>query len=100
MFFPTNAVLAKDLCTYLFSTFEDAKKHWMTEKKQTTTSSEMLCELVAKGMSEKKASDIVIMDLKNIQHAVADYFIVCSGSSDTQIDAISDSIEDIVREQT
>jgi ribosome-associated protein len=64
------------------------------------TTSEELSRLVVKGMQEKKASDIVVLDLKNVKNAVADYFIVCSGSSDTQVDAISDSIEQEVYKQT
>jgi ribosome-associated protein len=47
-------------------------------------------------MVEKKASDVVVMDLREVKNAVADYFIICSGNSDTQIDAIADSIEDEV----
>jgi ribosome-associated protein len=62
--------------------------------------SERLSELVTQGMLEKKASDVVVMDLRKIKHAVADYFVVCSGSSDTQIDAISDSVEEFVHKAT
>ncbi len=67
----------------------------MQENKEAL-SSISLSEVVVKGMTEKKASDIVVMDLRNIHHAVADYFILCSGSSDTQIDAIADSVEEEV----
>ncbi len=56
--------------------------------------SDELSKLVVKGMQEKKAVDIVVLDLKNIKNAVADYFIICSGNSDTQVDAITDSIEE------
>ena len=52
-----------------------------------------LSELIVHGMQEKKAHDITILDLKSIKNAVADYFIICSGNSDTQVDAITDSIE-------
>jgi ribosome-associated protein len=55
--------------------------------------SDELSELVVKGMQEKKALDIVVLNLKHIKNAVADYFIICSGNSDTQVDAITDSIE-------
>lgn len=55
-----------------------------------------LSDLVVQGMSEKKAHDIVILDLRKVKNAVADYFIICSGNSDTQIDAICDSIEEFV----
>ena len=56
--------------------------------------SEILSAWVVEGMLEKKAVDVVVMDLREIKHAVADYFVICSGNSDTQIDAISDSIEE------
>ncbi|XOV91885.1 MAG: ribosome silencing factor [Bacteroidota bacterium] len=68
----------------------------MRKNKVGGTNSETLSEFVVQGMLEKKASDVVVLDLRDIKHAVADYFIICSGSSDTQIDAISDSIEDQV----
>ncbi|MBC7923572.1 MAG: ribosome silencing factor [Ferruginibacter sp.] len=57
-------------------------------------SSDQLSELVIKGMQEKKASSIVVLNLKKVRNSVADYFIICSGSSDTQIDAIADSVEE------
>jgi ribosome-associated protein len=33
------------------------------------------------------------MDLRKIKNAVADFFVICSGSSDKQLDAISDAID-------
>lgn len=47
-------------------------------------------------MEEKKASNIVVMDLRDIQNTVSDFFIICSGTSDTQLEAISTSIEEEV----
>src|SRR6185369_2531905 len=58
--------------------------------------SEKLADLVVKGMQEKKASDIVVLDLRKVKNAVADFFVICSGSSDKQLDAIADSIDDEV----
>ena len=60
------------------------------------TKKDNLQELIVQGMKEKKASDITIIDLKSIKNAVADYFIICSGNSDTQVEAITDSIENEV----
>ena len=68
----------------------------MRKNKVGERDSETLSEFVVQGMLEKKASDVVVLDLRDIKHAVADYFIICSGSSDTQIDAISNSIEEQV----
>ena len=58
--------------------------------------SDILAELVIKGMQEKKAVDIVVLNLKSLKNAVADYFIISSASSDTQLDAIASSIEEEV----
>lgn len=57
---------------------------------------EQIRDFVIRGMQEKKAQDIVVMDLRNVKNAICDYFVLCSGTSDTQIDAISTSIEEEV----
>jgi ribosome-associated protein len=62
-------------------------------KKTDPVSSENLNKYIVKGIQEKKGTNIVILNLKHIGNAIADYFILCTGTSDTQIDAISDSIE-------
>lgn len=71
----------------------------MTDIKEAQNS-KILSDAVVKGMTEKKASDVLLMDLTNIGNAVADYFVICSGNSDTQIDAIADSIEEEVYKAT
>jgi len=75
----------------------------MTEKKRKpkaglslSPESQKLSDLVVQGMAEKKGHDIVVLDLRKVKNAIADYFIICSGNSDTQIDAICDSIEEYV----
>jgi ribosome-associated protein len=57
---------------------------------------EALSKVIVKGMEEKKASDIVVMDLRKIKNSVADFFVICSGNSDNQLDAITKSIEEEV----
>lgn len=66
------------------------------QKRKGSGDPQSLSEFVVQGMLEKKAQDVVLMDLRKIPNAVADYFVICSGNSDTQIDAISDSIEEFV----
>ncbi|GGG18027.1 MULTISPECIES: ribosome silencing factor [Pontibacter] len=56
--------------------------------------SDILAELVVKGMQEKKASNIVVLNLKSLKNAVSDYFVIASASSDSQLDAIASSIEE------
>ncbi|HYG02852.1 MAG TPA: ribosome silencing factor [Chryseosolibacter sp.] len=62
-------------------------------KKKKGISSEKLSEIIVKGMQEKKAIDIVVMDLRKVKNAVADFFVICSGNSDKQLDAIADSVD-------
>jgi ribosome-associated protein len=65
-------------------------------KKIKGISSEKLSEIIVKGMQEKKAIDIVVMDLRKVKNAVADFFVICSGNSDKQLDAIADSVDEEV----
>lgn len=67
---------------------------------QTHVASEVLSQIIVKGMLEKKAQDIAVIDLRHIKNAIADFFIICSGTSDTQVDAISESIEQEVYKET
>ena len=69
-------------------------------KKTDLNSAEILSKYIVKGIQEKKGTDIVILNLKEIGNAIADYFIICTGSSDIQIDAISESVEKEVFETT
>ena len=62
-------------------------------KKRKGVSSEKLSEVIVKGMQEKKATDIVVLDLRKVKNAVADFFVICSGNSDKQLDAITDSVD-------
>jgi ribosome-associated protein len=63
-------------------------------KKNKNLSSEELSKLAVEGMEEKKAQNIVLMDLRNIPNAITDFFVISSGTSDTQIDAIATSVEE------
>ncbi len=65
-------------------------------RKDSGPVSEKLSTTIVKGMQEKKAVDIVLMDLRKVKNAVADFFVICSGNSDKQLDAIADSIDEQV----
>jgi ribosome-associated protein len=59
--------------------------------------STILADIAVKGMQEKKAKNIVLMDLRKIHNAVTDYFVICHGDSNTQVDAIAGSVEEEIR---
>lgn len=52
-----------------------------------------MVEEVLRGIREKKGFDISVLDMRGLKNAVADFFVICSGNSDTQVGAIADSVE-------
>ncbi len=60
-------------------------------------STKLLIEKIVEGIEEKKGRDIKVVDLSNIEDTVCRAFVVCTGGSPTQVQAITDSIEETVR---
>ncbi|MGD0591748.1 MAG: ribosome silencing factor [Bacteroidota bacterium] len=56
-----------------------------------------LAKRIADLMISKKAHDVVILDLKKLTSA-ADYFVICSTDSDTQVKAVADAVRDGMEE--
>lgn len=54
-------------------------------------------KLAARAVVEKKGLDPVILDLKGIT-LIADYFIITSGSSSIQVQAIADRVREVLNE--
>lgn len=61
--------------------------------------SKTLVEHIVEGLQKRKAKDITILDVSDLT-TLTDYFVIASGTSETQIKAIADSVEDEVREET
>ena len=57
-----------------------------------------LKDAIVNGMLEKKAHKITVLDLRKLSSAMADYFVICHATSDKQVNAIADSIEEIVNQ--
>lgn len=68
-------------------------------KKKKIADSEKLTRAVVAGMQEKKAQDIVVMDMRDTKNAIADFFVICSGSSDKQVEAIARSVDEEVEKK-
>ena len=64
----------------------------MTKK----TNTDALLSLIIEGIEEVKGEDINILDLREIDNNVCKYFVVCSGNSNTQVRAISSSVQKVV----
>jgi|SRR5690554_1779173 len=61
--------------------------------KRTPTSSHDLAEAAIRGIQEIKGHDILSIDLREIQNSVSDFFIICHGTSNVQVEAIAKSVE-------
>lgn len=48
--------------------------------------------LIVKGIEDVKGKDITILDLREIENTICDYFIICTGNSNTQVDAIVNAV--------
>ena len=62
----------------------------MKEKKQ-------LLESIISGIQEKKGKNITTIELKGIPGVICDYFVICEGNTPTQVAAIAESVEHIVK---
>jgi ribosome-associated protein len=62
----------------------------MTKNKITA---DQLITAIISGIEDVKGQDINILDLREIENTVCDYFVVCEGTSNTQVSAIVNSIQ-------
>ncbi len=67
--------------------------------KKPSNSSENLAQVAVQGIQEVKGHEITSVDLRNIPNAVCDFFIICHGTSDTQVEAIAKSVEKFVHNE-
>jgi ribosome-associated protein len=65
-------------------------------KTQEKITLQELKNAIIEGAQEKKAKDIVALNLQKIQNATNDYYVVCHGQSDRQVKSIAKSIEETV----
>ncbi|SHK80307.1 ribosome silencing factor [Maribacter aquivivus] len=63
---------------------------------ESKTSQDELIALIIQGIDEVKGHNINLLDLREIENTVCDYFIVCNGTSNTHVNAIVGSIQKTV----
>ena len=59
-------------------------------------SADELIALIIAGIEEVKGVDINLLDLREIENTVCDYFVICNGTSNTHVNAIVSSIQKTV----
>ncbi|TXN36762.1 ribosome silencing factor [Flagellimonas hymeniacidonis] len=63
---------------------------------KTKASADELIALILHGIEDVKGVDINLLDLREIENTVCDYFIICNGTSNTHVNAIVSSIQKTV----
>ena len=56
-----------------------------------------LLDSIVDGITNVKGEEITILDLREIENAFTQYFVICNGKSNTQVSAIAASIERTVK---
>lgn len=64
------------------------------------SNADQLISVILNGIEDVKGQNINILDLRDIENTVCDYFIICEGSSNTQVNAIVNSIQKKVSKET
>lgn len=57
-------------------------------------------DAIFEGIQRIKGKNLTLIDLNSIQHTECGFFVICHGTSSTQVDAIAHSVEDTVKEIT
>jgi ribosome-associated protein len=62
------------------------------------TNSRIKSELIAEAAANKKATGLVLLEMRGMT-SFTDYFVICSGKSDRQVQAIAQGIEEILAKE-
>ncbi|WP_296146798.1 ribosome silencing factor [uncultured Flavobacterium sp.] len=66
--------------------------------KKNISNDDLLANII-KGIEEVKGNDIDILDLRAIDNTVCDYFVICNGTSNTQVNSIVNSVQKMVSKE-
>ncbi len=64
------------------------------------TSADHLITVIINGIEDVKGQQINLLDLRGIENTVCDYFIICEGTSNTQVNAIVNAVQKKVSKET
>lgn len=74
----------------------------LTNRKKKTSvrlnKNSKIIKAIIQAVRDKKAENIISLDLRKIKEAVADFFIICEASNPQQVRAIADNVKDAVKD--
>lgn len=77
---------------------ETAESIFQSDIPGKTADSQVLLDAIVEGLLDKKAKDIKLLDVRSLT-TLTDYFVVCHGTSETQIRALANSVIEKVKEE-
>ncbi len=72
----------------------------IAENKKKSAASGKLKDLVIESILDKKGEAVVSLDLRKINDAVCDYFVICEATTTVQVKAIAEHVVDNVKEKS
>lgn len=77
---------------------DTAESIFHTDSPGKTADSKKLTDAIVEGLLEKKAKNIKLLDVRSLT-TLTEYFVVCHGTSETQIRALANSAIEKVKEE-
>ncbi|MDD5507120.1 MAG: ribosome silencing factor [Bacteroidales bacterium] len=71
----------------------------MARSRKKEDNSHELSNLIVEGIRQRKGKNIVCLDFAGIHNAFCKFFIICHGTSRTQVEAIADSVDETVKRE-
>ncbi len=68
--------------------------------RKTNKEAALVTESIVKGLFEKKGEKVALIDLRNLESRICDYFVITHAASTKQVDSLAWSVEDFVRKET
>ncbi|WP_026474596.1 ribosome silencing factor [Alkaliflexus imshenetskii] len=69
----------------------------MIENQENLTTKQLV-DAIVEGIQDRKGGNITVLDMTVLENTITSYFVICDGTSNVQVDAIADSVEEYVRE--
>ncbi len=72
---------------------QPAKKQFEHSFSEDVPNSKEMVEIVTEALLSRKGKEITVLDISDLT-TLTDYFVVCHGSSDVQVKALADAVEE------
>lgn len=78
---------------------QPAKEQFQSAFSEDSPNSKQMVDVISEALLSRKGKEITVLDVSELT-TLTDYFVVCHGTSDVQIKALADAVEDDMREKT